>query len=381
MTPGYFGSITISEPVAAANAAASAARQAGAQSVIVVTDLETTAIDDAGVHSGPLIDLASGLRGVDVVLGYNQNNPGTTRAGNALVVEHTWKGLTYGRTHIHLDASGTVSATAEVVVPDVSLVAPDPAAVALLAPYRSQLSTLFDSAISLATNVFPLDGSERVQEIALGDLLTDAMLAKYAPEGAQIAVFNGAGIRDTLPSTYAPADPTLRRPSSGYAVGPPYDVVVGDPYTILPFGDACVVRPVTGAACCGRCSSRASTRSPPRSRGSSRSPASTSPTRPARPPAPARPVRHLGRRDECRPETTRARGSSRIRTTWTAGAIGYGMLIQTPAAPTRAVVAEVLLAYLKTNAPLTPALSGRITPPTVRASAGGPSLPGTRKWS
>jgi 5'-nucleotidase len=38
----------------------------------------------------------------------------------------------------------------------------------------------------------------------------------------------------------------LRRLTPGYAPGPPYDLVVGDIFTILPFGNAVLTRTVTG---------------------------------------------------------------------------------------------------------------------------------------
>jgi 5'-nucleotidase len=39
---------------------------------------------------------------------------------------------------------------------------------------------------------------------------------------------------------------TLRRPTAGYAAGPPFDLVVGDVYAVLPFGNIAVTRTVTG---------------------------------------------------------------------------------------------------------------------------------------
>jgi len=85
---------------------------------------------------------------------------------------------------------------------------------------------------------------ERLREVALGDLLADAIRLRY---GTQIGLTNGGGIRAPLPSSYLPADKTLRRPDAGYTTGLPYDLVVGDAYAILPFGNAVVTRTVTGS--------------------------------------------------------------------------------------------------------------------------------------
>jgi 5'-nucleotidase len=358
-TPGNFGTITISEPVSAANAAAASARAAGAASVVVVTDLETDTIDDAGVHSGPLIDFAAGLRGVDVVIGSIAANPGTPKVGDVLVVEHVWKGMTYGRTQLHVATNGAVSASATVVVPDVSEVTPDPNAEALLAPYRAQLTTLFDSSISVAAAVFPLDDTEREEENALGDLVADSFVAKYASEGAQLAIINAAGLRDSLPSSYAPAAASLRRPASGYAAGPPYDVVIGDPYTILPFGNMCVVRTITGATLWSMLEQSVYDEPSPFT-GFLQISGFKFVYQLSAPPGTR--VQSVTLDDG----TSVARDDSR---TWTfvdtdyldSGGDGYGMLIETPAIPGRDVAAEVFLDYLETNAPLAPGLSGRIT--------------------
>ena len=125
---------------------------------------------------------------------------------------------------------------------------PDPAADGVLKPYRDQLALKFDGKIGAATAEFTRDASqaERKQESPLGDLLTDAFLAKYQSVGAQIAVVNGGGIRAPLPSSYAPVDKSLHRTVAGYVNTPPWDLVVGDIYTVLPFGNTCVVRKVTG---------------------------------------------------------------------------------------------------------------------------------------
>jgi 2',3'-cyclic-nucleotide 2'-phosphodiesterase (5'-nucleotidase family) len=74
--------------------------------------------------------------------------------------------------------------------------------------------------------------------------VADALRATY---GTQLALTNGGGIRAPLPSSYAPLDHTLRRTALGYAAGPPYDLVVGDVYAVLPFGNLSLTRNVSGA--------------------------------------------------------------------------------------------------------------------------------------
>lgn len=81
-------------------------------------------------------------------------------------------------------------------------------------------------------------------ETAQGDLVADAMRVRY---GVQLVLQNGWGIRAPLPTGYAPADTSLRRPIGGYAAGPPYDLVAADVYLMLPFGNRVVTRTVTGS--------------------------------------------------------------------------------------------------------------------------------------
>jgi 5'-nucleotidase len=69
---------------------------------------------------------------------------------------------------------------------------------------------------------------------------------------------NGGGIRTQFPScSYAPANNALNRANwnsahsaivtcSGYASGTPYDVVKGDVYAVMPFGNNVLTRSVTG---------------------------------------------------------------------------------------------------------------------------------------
>ena len=159
------------------------------------------------------------------------------------------KGATYAKTLITYDrrAGGSTEKSVTFVTPLVANVVADPAVTRLLAPYRTELAQAFDGKIGVATGFYPRGGTpavERIREVAVGNLTTDAMREKY---GTQIAFTNGGGLRSPLPSSYAPQDTSLRRLSAPYAVGPPFDLVVGDVFTLLPFGNQSLTRTVTGA--------------------------------------------------------------------------------------------------------------------------------------
>lgn len=244
--PGALGTMTVSAPIAAANAARVAAQAEGARVFIAFAHLGATTFN-AGTNTfgGPLIDFASGLTGFNAVFGDHTDMQVATTINTMPVVENRSKGVTYARVTLTVTPSGQkLSTTTAIVSPVTAGVTPEPAVVAMLQPYRQQLAAALDGVIGVATAVFPRGGNvERLQEVAIGNLLAGIIRARY---NTQLALINGGGIRASLPSSYLPGDTTLRRTTAGYAAGPPFDLVKGDVYTVLPFGNALVTRTVTG---------------------------------------------------------------------------------------------------------------------------------------
>jgi 5'-nucleotidase len=241
--PGRFGAIEVTDPVAAAAKARQDAREEGAKVFVAIAHLGVTFIDpQTGEASGPLIDFARGLEGFDVILGDHTDVQFEGRINGALVVENRSKGVTYARTTLTVEQgrARVLASDAEFVQPLASAVTPDPAIETMLAPYRAQLAAIFDGRIGSATGRFPRDGAvERTGEAAIGNLVADAMRERY---GTQLALTNGGGLRSALPSSYVPADTSLDRSDP-----PPYDIVTGDVFTLLPFGNVVVTRTVTGS--------------------------------------------------------------------------------------------------------------------------------------
>lgn len=247
VTPGNFGTIEVIDPVKAALKARNAAKDAGADVVVAITHMGVNGFT-GGEPFGPLVDFANAVNAnskkIDVIFGDHTDVKWSGYIKGALVHENSSKGVSYAKTAIAVDPNThkVISATVTQVTPLSSAVTADPAIVAMLAPYRTALAVIFDTPIGVATGRFPNDGSPRIQrsgETALGDLITDGMRAQY---GTQLALYNGGSIRQPLPSSYAPLDLSLDRTDPA-----PYDIVIGDIYSVLPFGNSVVTRSVTGA--------------------------------------------------------------------------------------------------------------------------------------
>ncbi len=246
--PGNLGTMEVTDPVPAANKARARAQAEGAKVMVALVHMGVTSIDPAtGAAAGPLIDFANNVGGFNLIFGDHTNFQFSAIINNALVVENVSRGQTYARVKLTVDPGNgrVMDRRVEFVQPVVATVTPDPAIAQLLAPYRAALAAAFDAVIGVATDLFPRGSNiERLREVAIGNLVTDAMRLRY---GTQLAITNGGGLRAPLPSSYLPMDHTLRRTTAGYAVGPPFDLVVGDAYSVLPFGNVVITRSVTGA--------------------------------------------------------------------------------------------------------------------------------------
>jgi 5'-nucleotidase len=262
---------------AAANEAAANARLIGANLVVALANIGGSVA--SGPPAGPLIELAQQLRGVDVLIGGETDLAYTTAIGSMLVMQNRNKGRTYGRVELHVANGAPKVVHAEIVEPvaydvvrpvcdggatcsclspvaqcpdaahtcnvltgfcEAEAVTFDKGAQALVRTASDALSPLLDKTIAVATDAFPFDATAlETQETALGDLVADAMRARY---GAQLAILPGSRLGGGLPSPYkAPAD--TRR------AAPPYDLVLGDVESfVLADGGSAVVRQVTGQA-------------------------------------------------------------------------------------------------------------------------------------
>ena len=224
--------------------------------------------------TGALVDFASALPAglVDVVIGRPHQRPGPGHGANGVLYhENLSYGNSYAKTVLNVQPGkgGTVNSKAASFVvpgPTGSLAdnntscgtAPfcDEAIVDMLIPFRVALAAALDGVIGTTTVPFDRGNNvERRKEVPLGNLIADGIADIY---DVQIGFMTGGGIRSQLPAcAYAPVDHSLDRANwnadhtavvacSGYGGTAPYDVVIGDVYTVLPFGNNILTRTVTG---------------------------------------------------------------------------------------------------------------------------------------
>lgn len=251
--PGNFGTITPSEPVNAALNARGAAKDAGADIVIVITHMGVTGFDTNGAPFGPLIDFAKAVNKnsknpkIDVIIGDHTDIQFSGIINGALVYENRSKGLTYAKANLTVDAANhkILNKSVTFVTPLVSAVTPDAAITNLVESYRLQLAPILNIQVGSSSVFIPRTDScgnsnGRICESLIGNVTTDAMRDRY---GVDFAITNSGGLRANLTC------PTTNNPSDfcpAYTP-PPYPITRGQVLTVLPFGNSVATVTVTGA--------------------------------------------------------------------------------------------------------------------------------------
>ena len=243
-------SITISSNMGQIRSAAALARAAGAE-VVVALIHEGWNNNLNGKAQGPLIDYAKTLNGVDVVYGAHSHLTYSSVYSGRLTAMVKNAGAEYNRTQVCVNTrtNKVIGASNEVITRTNASVTTggDAAVAAVVAGYKSQLNARLDVRVGRVNMVSPIAGTPPVQrsgEHEFGNWSADVVRAKY---GTDFALVNGGGIRSTFPaSTYVPGDKSIVRPAAGQVNGP-WDILLGDVFTIQPFGNVFSTIEVTGA--------------------------------------------------------------------------------------------------------------------------------------
>ncbi|HEY9645928.1 MAG TPA: 5'-nucleotidase C-terminal domain-containing protein [Chroococcidiopsis sp.] len=187
------------------------------------------------------LQLAQEVNGIDVIVGGHSHTPlgnipgaeaaypimETSPSGQPVVIVTDWEwGKYVGDVRVSFDPSGTVtSATGTPHAVD-QTITPDPDFVAKVESYAAPLNALRQTVIGQAAVLLDGDRSKiRAEETNLANLITDAMLEKMRPEGAQMVITNGGGIRSSIPAG---------------------DVTMGQVLEVLPFGNTLGFADLTG---------------------------------------------------------------------------------------------------------------------------------------
>ena len=247
---GKVQEIEIQASPAKIQSAIDAAKKAGAD-VVVGLIHEGFSQFEEGKATGPLVDYAKSLKGLAAIYGGHSHLTYNAVVNGVTVAQTKNAGAEYTRTQLCVDtkANKVIGSSVEVVTrPSVLIVQRDAAATAMVAGYKAQLTAKMDVKIGTVANRTSRGGTppvERSGEQAFGSWLADYVKSKYKTD---LVLLNGGGIRDTFPATtYLPADTTLRRPTSSASVTGPWDVVLGDAYTVNPFGNNYATTTITGA--------------------------------------------------------------------------------------------------------------------------------------
>lgn len=212
----------------------------GVNKIVAVTHLGY----DSNPDFGNDLQLATYVDGIDVVVGghshtqlnepvvVKQDENGSEKEPTVVVQAYQYSQL-LGKLQVEFDENGVVIGQAGQLI-DVASKEADSEAAAVLAPYKekiNQLSTQESGAIAKKTLANPRltdsNVSVRANETELGNLVTDAMLAKAKeryPETV-IAFQNGGGIRAAIEE------------------GP---ITIGEIIAVLPFGNDPVVVELSG---------------------------------------------------------------------------------------------------------------------------------------
>ncbi|MFY2824615.1 bifunctional metallophosphatase/5'-nucleotidase [Ruegeria sp. MALMAid1280] len=208
--------ITFSDPVPAVQAEVDKLTGEGVNKIIVLS------------HSGYGVDqrVAQETTGVDVIVGGHSNTylsnvsdkaagPYPTLVNGVQIVQAYAYGKFLGELNVTFDDDGNVvEAVGEPLIMD-NTVTEDQAALDRIAELAVPLDEIRNKVVANAADSIEGDRAVcRVQECEMGNLVADAMLARVADQGAQIAIANSGGLRASID---------------------PGEVTMGEVLTVLPF--------------------------------------------------------------------------------------------------------------------------------------------------
>jgi 2',3'-cyclic-nucleotide 2'-phosphodiesterase (5'-nucleotidase family)/predicted AlkP superfamily phosphohydrolase/phosphomutase len=245
--PGGLGPFHVASRVPAVQAEVNRLRGTGVNTIVVMGHDGATA-GTLTAPTGPVVNLADALTGVDAVIGDHTNfQVLTTRPNGVLLTENLSKGARFTRIRLVIDTNtkAVVYKTADFHKPWTIGVTPDPAIQAEIDDLNTQLQPILGTVIGSSTvEILRSDVCGRIDgrlcESLVGDTTTDAMRTTY---NTDFAITNSGGLRDRL--TCPPAGG-----GNGFCPAftpPPHLITRGQVLSVLPFGNVVVTLLVNGA--------------------------------------------------------------------------------------------------------------------------------------
>ena len=185
--------------------------------------------------SGPIIGITEKLQNttVDLVIAGHTHRAANTVVGRIPIVEGFNAGISYSVAQLMVrgdDVAWTGAATRTAknlgVTPRADVKAIVDKANADTAPLRNVV--IGSSSVDILR-----DNPARLRESDMGNVVADAMRAKYAEDGVQAAITNSGGLREDFIRT---------RTGGGEAVG---EITWGEAFAVLPFGNSTVIETLT----------------------------------------------------------------------------------------------------------------------------------------
>ena len=208
-------------------------RQGVRVQVVVIhegTSLGSNAVDGnpAVPWEGPIISIAEALAGttIDVIIAGHTHRVSNMMVGRILVTEGINAGATYSTHQLIVHGGDVVWAGGATRVATTLGVAPRADVQEIVDAANAETEVLRNAVIGTQTADIMRDPA-RLTESALGNLVTDAMLARY-PE-VEAALTNSGGLR---------ADLVCSPPSAGEAA---CEITWGEVFAVLPFGNRTVI--------------------------------------------------------------------------------------------------------------------------------------------
>ena len=245
--PDAIQPFTVTDPVAAVNAEAARLRRRGVDAIVAMGHMGATS-GTFHAPTGPGVDLADQVRGVDVVIGDHTDFQTISRRPNGTVfVENRSKGIRFTRVRITINTrtGRVIYKTADFHRPWNIGITPDPNLQAQLNDLNARLGPELSRVIGHSTRPIPRadacgNTAGRTCESLEGNVVADALRTTY---GTDFALTNSGGLRAdlTCPATDNPTDfcPAF--------TPPPYPITRGQVLGVLPFGNVAVTLTINGA--------------------------------------------------------------------------------------------------------------------------------------